>query len=85
MNQCTGTRNTTATSTDEAGRKLADFRSIDPEKFKVSDEASFARFWDKTFVQNSVSEGIYEAIAATNNNSNGCATAAKASIRYHLI
>lgn len=75
-----GTQNTTVTS-DKAGRKLFDCRLIDQEQFKETDGASFDRFWDKTFVQNSVSEGIYDAIAATNNNSNGCATSAKASIR----
>lgn len=43
--------------------QIVDIHSLDQEQFKASDRES-TKLWGKVFVQNSVSEGIFDAIAA---------------------
>lgn len=43
---------------------LIPVNNIDPEKFKRNDQVTIAKYWNKCFLQKSVSENIYNAIAS---------------------
>lgn len=64
MSSNTSTVTTTDQSTATPYQTLISVNSIDQEKFKSSDLKSIKELWNKIFIQNTVSEEIYDAIAA---------------------
>ena len=63
-NPTTTNRHVTAPTTGY--QTLISVNSIDPDKFKTSDRAAASKHWYNVFVQNSVSEEIYDAITSKN-------------------
>ena len=47
---------------------LTSVNKVDQDKFKTSDLKTVTKYWDKVFLQNTVSEGIYDAIAGMSAN-----------------
>lgn len=64
---------------------LLSFSSINSDQFKVSDRAATSKHWYKVFLQNSVSEEIFDAIASKSNTEKEKAQRESASTMYEII
>ena len=62
------TTNSRANAPSTGYQTLVSVNSINPDKFKTSDRAAASKHWYNVFLQNSVSEEIYDAIASKNNS-----------------
>ena len=60
---------------------LTSVNKVDQDKFKTSDLKTVTKYWDKVFLQNTVSEGIYDAIAGM--SANAGAKAERESVSVH--
>ena len=61
---------------------LTSVNKVDQDKFKTSDLRTVTKYWDKVFLQNTVSEGIYDAIAGM--SANAAAKAERESVRVYI-
>lgn len=64
---------------------LTSFASINADQFKSSDRTATSKHWYKVFLQNSVSEEIFDAIASKNNSEEEKAQRESASTMYDFI
>ena len=56
---------------------------LNPEKFELADKATFAKYWDATFLSNKTSEDTFNAIASMSKNATD--VAAEEQVRCKMI